>query len=202
MYSRLGKRLFDLMVSVSASILLLPVLAVLGLIVRFRLGAPVLFRQVRPGRNGRPFTIYKFRTMTNARDASGDLLPDAQRLPRFGQFLRACSLDELPEMFNVFKGDMSLVGPRPLLMQYLVRYNPTQMRRHEVLPGLTGWAQVNGRNAVTWDEKFDFDVWYVDNMSFALDFKILMLTVKKVFTREGISAGGHATMVEFVGQRR
>jgi len=159
----------------------------------------VLFRQQRPGLHGQPFTLYKFRTMTDARDAQGNLLPDAQRLMPLGRFLRSTSLDELPELFNVFKGDMSLVGPRPLLMRYLDRYTPEQMRRHEVKPGITGWAQVNGRNAVTWEQKFALDVWYVSNVSLWLDMKIIALTVWKVFKREGISQPGHATAQEFTG---
>lgn len=159
----------------------------------------MLFRQMRPGLHGEPFTLYKFRTMTDARDADGNLLPDAQRLTRFGRFLRSTSLDELPELWNVLKGDMSLVGPRPLLMQYLERYTPEQKRRHEVRPGITGWAQVNGRNAITWEEKFALDVWYVDNQSLWLDLRILMLTVWKVLRREAISQAGNATMTEFMG---
>ena len=167
---------------------------------RLKLGSPVLFRQRRPGLHGKPFTIYKFRTMTDARDAQGKLLPDAERLTPFGRFLRSASLDELPELFNVLKGDMSLVGPRPLLMQYLDRYTPEQMRRHEVKPGITGWAQVNGRNAITWEQKFALDVWYVDNKSLGLDGKIILLTLWKILKREGISQPGQATMEEFMGQ--
>ena len=167
--------------------------------IRCKLGTPVLFRQQRPGLGGRPFWLLKFRTMTEARDAAGNLLPDAQRLTGFGRFLRATSLDELPELLNVLKGDMSLVGPRPLLMQYLDRYTPEQARRHEVRPGITGWAQVNGRNAITWEEKFKLDVWYVDNWSLWLDIKIIFMTVWKIFKREGISQPGQATMEEFRG---
>jgi sugar transferase EpsL len=166
------------------------------------MGSPVFFQQRRPGLGGRPFPIYKFRTMNQARDAQGSLLPDAQRLARFGRFLRSTSLDKLPELFNVLRGDMSLVGPRPLLMEYLPRYTLEQARRHEVKPGITGWAQVNGRNAISWEQKFKLDVWYVDNCSLWLDLKILALTVIQVFQRKGISAGGHATMPVFEGQAR
>lgn len=158
-------------------------------------------RQTRPGRQARPFTVYKFRTMTDARDANGQLRPDADRLTKFGRFLRSTSLDELPELFNVLKGDMSLVGPRPLLMQYLARYTPEQARRHAVRPGITGWAQVNGRNALTWEQKFELDVWYVDHVSFLLDVKIIILTVWKTLKREGISQPGRATMEEFMGKK-
>lgn len=201
MYARWGKRLLDLIVALTALIVLAPVLAVLALLVRAKLGAPVLFRQTRPGLHGKPFTLYKFRTMTDARDAQGNLLPDAERLTPFGRFLRSTSLDELPELWNVLKGDMSLVGPRPLLMQYLDRYTPEQARRHEVRPGITGWAQVNGRNALSWDEKFRLDVWYVDNMSLWLDLRIVALTVWKILKREGISQPGQATMEEFMGNK-
>jgi sugar transferase EpsL len=199
MYYRLGKRLLDLAITIPALIILLPVLAFVALLVRIRLGSSVLFRQQRPGLYGKPFTIYKFRTMTNARDAQGNLLPDGQRLTCLGRFLRSTSLDELPELFNVLKGDMSLVGPRPLMMQYLERYTPQQMCRHEVKPGVTGWAQVNGRNAITWEQRFVLDVWYVDHWSLWLDLRIIALTVWKVFAREGISQPGQATMEEFVG---
>lgn len=194
-----GKRLLDLVLTLPALVVLAPVLALLALLVRLKLGAPVLFRQQRPGLGGKPFTIYKFRTMTDARDAQGNLLPDAQRLTAFGRFLRSSSLDELPELWNVLKGDMSLVGPRPLLMQYLSRYTPQQARRHEVWPGITGWAQVNGRNALRWEEKFALDVWYVDHQSLWLDAKILGMTVWQVFKREGINQPGQATMEEFLG---
>ncbi len=193
------KRLFDLLVTLPALLVLAPFLLLLALLIRIRLGAPILFRQQRPGLRGRPFTLYKFRTMTGARDAQGHLLPDAERLTAFGRFLRNFSLDELPGLFNVLKGDMSLVGPRPLLMQYLDRYTPEQARRHEVRPGITGWAQVNGRNALTWEEKFVLDVWYVDHPSLWLDVKILARTAWQVLKREGISQSGHATMPEFVG---
>lgn len=199
MYSPTLKRLFDLLITLPALLVLAPFLLALALLVRLKLGAPVLFRQQRPGLRGKPFTLYKFRTMTGARDAQGNLLPDAERLTRFGRFLRSYSLDELPEFFNVLKGDMSLVGPRPLLMQYLSRYSTEQARRHEVKPGISGWAQINGRNALTWEEKFALDVWYVDHASLWLDLKIIALTVWKILTREGISHPGEATMAEFTG---
>lgn len=199
-YRRWGKRLFDLAIAVPALVVLSPVLGVLALLVRWQLGAPVLFRQQRPGLHGRPFTLYKFRTMTEARDAEGRLLPDAERLTPFGRFLRSTSLDELPELFNVVRGDMSLVGPRPLLMQYLERYTPTQRRRHEVRPGITGWAQVNGRNALDWPQRLALDVWYVDHLSFALDLRIIFITMVKILRREGISEPGQATMREFMGE--
>ncbi len=196
-----GKRIFDLVLTVPALVLLSPVLVTIALLVRIKLGSPILFRQQRPGLYGRPFTLLKFRTMTDAHDADGNLLPDEQRLTSFGQFLRRTSLDELPELFNVLKGDMSLVGPRPLLMQYLDRYTPQQMRRHEVKPGITGWAQVNGRNALTWEQKFALDIWYVDHLSLWLDLKIILLTIWKVLRREGISREGFATMPEFMGRQ-
>jgi lipopolysaccharide/colanic/teichoic acid biosynthesis glycosyltransferase len=199
MQTPLLKRIFDIAVASLVFVLFLPVLLVLIVLVRMYHGAPVLFGQIRPGFKGKPFRIYKFRTMTNARAADGTLLPDAERLTPLGRFLRASSLDELPELFNVLRGEMSLVGPRPLLMQYLERYSPEQMRRHDVLPGITGWAQINGRNALTWEEKFALDVWYVDHRSFWLDIKILFLTVWKVIKREGISQPGHATAEEFMG---
>jgi sugar transferase EpsL len=199
LYSTGLKRLFDLLVTIPALLFLAPFLLALALLVRLKLGAPVLFRQPRPGLHGKPFTLYKFRTMTDARDAQGHLLPDAERLTSFGRFLRSYSLDELPEFFNVFKGEMSMVGPRPLLMQYLPRYTPEQARRHEVKPGITGWAQVNGRNALTWEAKFALDVWYVEHASLWLDLKIIALTVWKILTREGISHPGEATMAEFTG---
>ncbi len=197
-----SKRAFDLILTIPAIILLVPLFLILSFIVAILLGAPVLFRQQRPGLGGRPFWLLKFRTMTEARGADGVLLPDAERLTRFGRFLRATSLDELPELFNVLKGDMSLVGPRPLLMQYLERYTQEQARRHEVRPGITGWAQVNGRNAITWEEKFKLDVWYVDNWSLWLDIKIIFMTIWKIFKREGISADDHATMPEFFNIER
>jgi len=193
------KRLLDIVVSASMLVLLAPFLILLAALVRSRLGSPVLFRQIRPGRAGRPFMMVKFRTMRDARDAAGNPLPDSERLTPFGGFLRSTSLDELPELFNVLKGDMSLVGPRPLLMEYLPLYSPEQARRHEVRPGVTGWAQVNGRNALSWDEKFALDVWYVDNRSIWLDVKILVLTAYKVLKRSGISAEGEATMPRFTG---
>lgn len=196
------KRLFDLLAATLGLLVISPVLLIVALLVRIWHGNPVLFGQKRPGLRGRPFLIYKFRTMTNARAEEGSLLPDEQRLTPLGRFLRASSLDELPGLFNVLRGEMSLVGPRPLLMQYLERYSPEQARRHEVLPGITGWAQVNGRNALTWEDKFKLDVWYVDHWSFRLDIKILLLTVWKVFKREGISQPGHATAEEFMGSRK
>ena len=195
----LSKRLLDLFLTIPGLIFLLPVLMVTAFLVRVKLGRPVLFKQLRPGLGGKPFTILKFRTMTDARDAGSVLLNDAQRLTTFGRFLRGSSLDELPELYNVLRGDMSLVGPRPLLMQYLDRYTPAQARRHEVRPGITGWAQVNGRNAITWEEKFKLDVWYVDNWSLWLDIKIIAMTVWKILKREGISQPGQATMAEFKG---
>lgn len=195
------KRCFDLLLVFGCAVFWLPLLLVLAVLVRARIGTPVLFRQQRPGRHGIPFWLFKFRTMTNDRDAQGNLLPDEQRLTSFGRFLRASSLDELPELFNVLRGDMSLVGPRPLLMEYLPLYSPEQARRHQVRPGITGWAQVNGRNAISWEEKFKLDVWYVNNQSFWLDLKILVLTVVQVFQRKGINATGHATMPEFTGSR-
>ena len=193
------KRTFDILVSLAALLLLWPVLLVLGVLVRVKLGPPALFRQQRPGLHGRPFTMLKFRTMTDARDTQGNLLPDGERLSSFGRSLRSTSLDELPELINVVAGDMSLVGPRPLLMRYLDRYTPEQMRRHEVRPGITGWAQVNGRNAITWDQKFALDIWYVDHHSLRLDLRIIWLTVRNVLRREGISQAGEATMEEFLG---
>ncbi|MGE8359087.1 sugar transferase [Pseudomonas sp.] len=180
--------------------MLSPVLVIVALMIRRRLGHPVLFRQVRPGLNGRPFEMIKFRTMLDAIDANGNPLPDAERMTPFGRFLRSTSLDELPELWNVLKGDMSLVGPRPLLMEYLPLYNERQARRHDVRPGVTGWAQINGRNALGWPEKLELDVWYVENQSFRLDVKIIFLTIRKVFIREGISADGEATMAKFTGK--
>ena len=193
------KRMFDLVLSVSALFLLSPVLLVLAWQCRLKLGSPVIFRQTRPGLRGQPFAMVKFRTMSDARGPDGKLLADVERMTAFGNFLRSTSLDELPELWNVLKGDMSLVGPRPLLMEYLPLYSPEQARRHDVRPGVTGWAQINGRNALSWDEKFRLDVWYVDHQSLWLDLKILLLTVKKVFVREGISAAGEATMPRFTG---
>jgi lipopolysaccharide/colanic/teichoic acid biosynthesis glycosyltransferase len=199
MYRRFGKRALDLALAVPAFVLLLPVMLVVAVLVRVRLGAPVLFRQVRPGLGGQPFTMLKFRTMTDARDESGALLPDSRRLTAFGRFLRSSSLDELPGLWCIIRGEMSLVGPRPLRTEYLALYTPTQARRHEVLPGLTGWAQVHGRNATSWAERFRRDVWYVDRVSLWLDLYILALTVLKVLRREGISAQGHVTMPRFTG---
>jgi lipopolysaccharide/colanic/teichoic acid biosynthesis glycosyltransferase len=196
------KRLFDIIASLSAFILLCPVIAVVAWNVRKKLGSPILFRQVRPGLAGKPFTMVKFRTMRDALDAEGQPLADSERITAFGSFLRASSLDELPGLWNVLKGDMSLVGPRPLLMEYLPLYSREQNRRHEVRPGVTGLAQVNGRNALSWDEKFQFDVWYVDNRSFWLDFKIIFMTIRKVFIKEGISEEGEVTMTKFTGDKR
>ena len=193
------KPVLDVALTLPALIVLSPVFALVAIAVRTNLGSPVIFRQVRPGKHGRPFTIYKFRTMRDARDAQGALLPDAHRLTRLGAFLRATSLDELPELINVLRGEMSLVGPRPLLMEYLPLYSPEQRRRHDVRPGITGWAQVNGRNALTWREKFDLDVEYVDRVSLGLDLRILLLTILSVARSEGISHRGHVTMQPFRG---
>lgn len=193
------KRLIDIVASALGLLLLAPLLLVLALLIRVRMGSPVIFSQARPGLLGKSFRMIKFRTMLDAVDAQGNPLPDDQRLTSLGNFLRSTSLDELPELWNVLKGDMSLVGPRPLLMEYLPLYSPDQARRHEVRPGVTGWAQVNGRNALSWDEKFKLDVWYVDNQSLWLDIRILFLTVKKVLVREGISADGEATVQYFKG---
>lgn len=196
------KRFIDISASLCALILLAPVMAVVAWNIRQKLGSPVLFRQIRPGYDGKPFEMVKFRTMRDALDAHGVPLADSLRMTPFGSFLRASSLDELPELWNVLKGDMSLVGPRPLLMEYLPLYSPEQNRRHELRPGVTGWAQVNGRNALSWDEKFKLDVWYVDNQSFLLDLKIIFMTLKKVVVREGISAEGEVTMSKFTGNKR
>jgi lipopolysaccharide/colanic/teichoic acid biosynthesis glycosyltransferase len=193
------KRMIDTLLILLALPLLLPAMLLLAWLVRRKLGSPVFFRQTRPGLQGRPFNMVKFRTMADARGPDGQLLPDADRLTAFGRFLRASSLDELPELLNVLKGDMSLVGPRPLLMEYLPLYSPEQARRHVVRPGITGWAQVNGRNSLSWEDKFKLDVWYVDHRSLWLDIKILWLTVRKVLVREGISAAGEATMSKFTG---
>ncbi len=193
--------MFDLLVSAMGLLLLAVPLSLLAWQVRRKLGSPVLFTQVRPGLHGKPFRIFKFRTMTDARDARGALLPDAQRITPFGRFLRASSLDELPELWNVLWGEMSLVGPRPLLMEYLPLYSPEQARRHEVRPGITGWAQVNGRNAISWTNKFALDVWYVDHRCLWLDVRILWMTVRKVLVRHGISADGEATMPKFEGDK-
>lgn len=199
LYQRWGKRLFDLVVSVPALIMLAPLMAVIAVLVWINLGSPVIYQQKRPGQKGILFDFYKFRTMTDDREDQGKLLPDEKRLTNFGKFLRKTSLDELPELWNVIKGDMSLVGPRPLLVQYLDRYTREQARRHEVKPGITGWAQVNGRNAITWEEKFKYDVLYVDNLSLWLDIKIILMTILKVIKGEGINQPGQATMEEFRG---
>jgi len=193
------KRFVDIVVSSILLIILFPIILVVSMFVFAKLGKPILFKQTRPGYLGKPFQVYKFRTMLNTSRDNGELLPDALRLNKFGLFLRKTSLDELPQLINVLKGDLSLVGPRPLLMQYLERYTPEQARRHEVRPGITGWAQVNGRNAISWEEKFKLDVWYVDNRSFWLDMKILWLTAKKVIRSEDISQRDHVTMEEFKG---
>ena len=193
------KRVFDLVVAAVAGIVLSPLLVLLAVMVRGKLGRPVLFTQERPGLHGRPFTLLKFRTMTNERGSDGALLPDDERLPPFGRFLRSTSLDELPELWNVIRGDMSLVGPRPLLMAYLDRYSPRQARRHEVRPGITGWGQVNGRNAPSWQERLEMDVWYVENRTFWLDFRILLRTIVAVVRRDGVTADGHATVPYFPG---
>lgn len=193
------KRLFDVVAATGALLLLSPVIVLVAWKVRKNLGSPVLFRQQRPGRDGKTFEMVKFRTMRDAVDEQGNVLPDSERMTPFGSFLRASSLDELPELWNVLKGDMSLVGPRPLLVEYLPLYSPEQYRRHDVRPGVTGWAQINGRNALSWEDKFRLDVWYVDNRSFWLDLKILFLTVKKVVKKDGISADGEATMSKFTG---
>jgi len=201
-YRRYFKRPLDFVLSLGAIIILSPILLLIALLVMIKLGSPVIFKQQRPGMNEKIFTLYKFRTMTDERDEKGELLPDEMRLTDFGKFLRASSLDELPELFNILKGDMSIVGPRPLLIEYLPLYNAHQRRRHEVRPGLTGWAQVNGRNAISWEEKFNYDVEYVDNLSFFLDVKIIFLTIMKVLKREGINQEGRATMEPFRGSQQ
>lgn len=193
------KRLFDIILSLLMLVVISPILLIIWILVKSKLGSPVLFLQDRPGKNGKIFTMYKFRSMTDERDKTGELLPDEIRLTGFGKLLRKTSLDELPELFNILKGDMSFVGPRPLLVRYLDRYTAEQARRHEVKPGLTGWAQVNGRNAISWEEKFRLDVWYVDHWNLWLDLRIMGLTLIKVFVKEGISSGSHATMEEFFG---
>jgi lipopolysaccharide/colanic/teichoic acid biosynthesis glycosyltransferase len=193
------KRVLDLVGSGICLLLLSPVMVAVALLIWREMGSPVLFRQTRPGRHGRPFEMIKFRTMSDAIDLDGHSLPDVERLTKLGRLLRSSSLDELPELWNVLKGEMSLVGPRPLLMEYLALYSHEQARRHEVRPGVTGWAQVNGRNAISWDEKFALDVWYVDNRSHLLDLKIIWLTIRKVIKRDGISAEGEATMPKFIG---
>lgn len=194
------KRLFDLVVTCAMGLVFLPVISLLALLIYLSIGHPVFFKQQRPGLNEKPFYIYKFRTMSNKKNSLGELSSDADRLTNFGRWIRSTSLDELPGLWNVLKGEMSLVGPRPLLMEYLPLYNTEQTRRHEAKPGITGWAQVNGRNAISWEEKFTLDVWYVDNQSFWLDVKIILLTIKKVIFRHGISAEGEATMPKFTGR--
>jgi len=194
-----SKRLFDLLLTIPGAVLISPLLAVLAILVRWRIGSPILFKQVRPGLRGSGFTLYKFRTMDEKRGQDGRLLPDSARLTGLGRVLRSFSLDELPELANVLRGEMSLVGPRPLLMAYLERYSPEQARRHEVLPGMTGWAQINGRNAITWEQRFALDVWYVDHWSLALDVKILAVTLWKAIAREGVTPAGQATSDEFMG---
>jgi len=199
LYAKFGKRIFDLALTISGGVLISPLLIFITLVAGIKLGSPVFFCQKRPGLGGKSFRLYKFRTMSDHRDAKGRLLADSQRLTSFGRFLRATSLDELPELLNVIKGDMSIVGPRPLLMQYLARYSAEQARRHEVKPGITGWAQVNGRNAITWEQKFEHDVWYVDHQSLSLDMRIIALTIWKILKREGINQPGQATAQEFMG---
>ena len=193
------KRLFDIIIAIAGLVILSPLLLFLAIVVRLKIGSPVLFRQQRPGLFGRLFTIYKFRTMLNAFDSKGTPLPDSDRLTVFGKFLRSTSLDELPELFNVLKGDMSIVGPRPLMTKYLDRYTPEQARRHDVKPGITGWAQINGRNAVTWEDKFKLDVWYVDNWNLLVDFKIIFKSFAYVLKREGVSQKDRVTVDEFMG---
>lgn len=193
------KRFFDIVVSFIALILLSVIIVITAIIVRLKLGSPILFKQQRPGLKGKPFYVYKFRTMTDEKDEKSELLPDNLRLTKVGKLIRKLSLDELPQLFNVIRGDISLVGPRPLLMEYIELYTPEQARRHDVKPGVTGWAQVNGRNAISWEEKFKLDVWYVDNQSFWLDIKILFLTILKVFKSEGINQSGQATIEKFKG---
>lgn len=200
LYRFWGKRALDLILTVPILVVLAPVIVVIALLLRAKMGSPVIFRQQRPGLRGKPFVLHKFRTMTNVRDKHGSLLLDAERLTSFGKFLRRLSLDELPTLINVIKGDMSIMGPRPLLREYLQRYTPEQMRRHEVKPGITGWAQVNGRNAITWEEKFSLDVWYVEHVSFWLDIKILLLTLWKTIKGEGINQPGQTTMEKFMGR--
>lgn len=195
------KRLIDIFVAFFVSMLFVPIFIIIAISVRVKLGSPILFTQDRPGLHGKIFRMMKFRTMLDGKDKQGNFLPDNERMTKLGSFLRSTSLDELPGLFNVLKGDMSLVGPRPLLVQYLPLYNAEQARRHDVCPGITGWAQVNGRNAISWEQKFKLDVWYVDNQNLLLDFKILLLTVKKVFVREGISADGEVTMTKFTGSK-
>lgn len=201
MYKHFFKRLLDIIYSLGFILCFWWLYIIVAILVKKKLGSPVLFKQQRPGLNGKVFTMYKFRSMTDTKDKDGKLLSDEERLPRFGQLLRATSLDEIPEFFNILKGDMSLVGPRPLLVQYLERYNERQARRHGVRPGITGWAQVNGRNTISWEQKFEYDVEYVEKCSFLLDIKIIFMTIKKIFIREGISQEGNVTMEEFRGSR-
>ncbi len=200
-YQRISKPVLDVVIAATMLALLSPVLLAIAFLIRAKCGPPILFRQRRPGLKSKPFTLYKFRSMTEARAADGQLLTDAERLTEFGRFLRATSLDELPELLNVLKGEMSIVGPRPLLMQYIDRYTPEQARRHEVRPGITGWAQINGRNAITWEQKFELDIWYVDHVSPTLDVRIIAQTIWKTLTRENITAPGQATMQEFIEKK-
>ncbi len=202
LYRDFLKPLLDRSLAFVLLLFALPVIAVLALLVRAKMGSPVFFAQKRPGLNEHIFTVYKFRTMTNERDASGELLPDEARLKGIGKFIRSSSLDELPQLFNVLKGDMSFIGPRPLLVEYLPLYSETQKKRHDVLPGITGWAQVNGRNAISWEQKYEYDVWYVEHLSFWLDLKIIFLTILKVLKKEGISQAGNATMEKFMGTKK
>ena len=202
MYKLFFKRIIDIFLSVIFILLFWWLYIIIVILVRRKLGSPVIFRQKRPGLNEKIFTMYKFRTMTDKKDKDGNLLPDSERLTKFGKFLRSTSLDEIPEFFNILKGDMSLIGPRPLLVKYLNRYSKEQLRRHNVRPGISGWAQVNGRNAISWEDKFKYDIEYVDKLSFLLDFKIIILTIKKVLIRDGISQVGNATMEEFKGEQK
>lgn len=202
MYKKYIKRLFDIIFSIIFLSFFLWLYIIVAILVKKKLGSPIIFKQLRPGFKGKIFTMYKFRSMTDVRDKNGKLLSDADRLPKFGKILRASSLDEIPELINVIKGDMSLVGPRPLLVEYLSRYSKEQARRHEIRPGITGWAQVNGRNTISWEEKFKYDIEYVDNCSFLLDMKIIVLTIKKVFIKEGISQDGNATVEDFMGNEK
>lgn len=202
MYKHFFKRLLDIIYSLGFILCFWWLYIIVAILVKKKLGSPVLFKQQRPGLNGKVFTMYKFRSMTDTKDKDGKLLSDEERLPRFGQLLRATSLDEIPEFFNILKGDMSLIGPRPLLVQYLERYNERQARRHGVRPGITGWAQVNGRNTISWEQKFEYDVEYVEKCSFLLDIKIIFMTIKKIFIREGISQEGNVTMEEFRGNTK
>ncbi|MFS0822751.1 sugar transferase [Bacillus sp. 1P02SD] len=196
------KRLFDFIFALSMLILFMPIIIITALLIKIKLGSPILYKQNRPGLNGKPFTIYKFRTMTNEKDQNGNLLLDDKRLTTLGKFMRKHSLDEMPQLLNVLKGDLSLVGPRPLKMEYLSLYNSFQKRRHDVKPGITGWAQINGRNEISWEKRFELDVWYVNNRSFILDLKILLITIIKIIRSEGISQEGHVTMTEFKGNKK